>query len=384
MATEIQTFVFFDLEGTGLFNKPRITEISLLAVHRSSLQNAAYDMQGLNADDRCNFLPRVVNKLTVCINPMKTISLEAANLTGLYNDMLSEQKDFDDDLVSLLSMFLHRLQSPVCLISHNGFRFDFPLLKAELFSIERDLPEGLLCLDSWEMFRCLDGSPVLDRSQFIVSPKNSKKSFVDCNLPSEASKRKKKNHPFTDDSASVGCESVRTSCREVASVMENSTSLADVAKIVDVNLKGAISTNSESARESSTSEGSCHSTTSTDTSLISRKNQQMITENGTFSVQSKVAVLQDELKDRHAGNYTKKRVSYRLGEIHLRVLGCYPSGSHTAEDDCIALARIFMSTQNCTQWADSHAVPFSAFSPLYNSQRRKSPLQFSHAASSGP
>lgn len=141
--------------------------------------------------------------------------------------MLLEQKDFDDDLVSLLTLFLRRLQSPVCLIAHNGFRFDFPLLKAELASIERDLPEGLLCLDSWEMFRCLDGCPVLDRSQFIVSPENSKsppkKSFVDCNLPSEASKRKKTNHLFADDSASVGCESERDSCREVVlSVMENS------------------------------------------------------------------------------------------------------------------------------------------------------------------
>lgn len=374
---------------------------------------------------------------------------------GLYNDMLSEQKDFDDDLVSLLSLFLNRLQPPVCIISHNGFRFDFPLLKAELFSVERDLPEGLLCLDSWEMFRCLDGSPVLDRSQFIVSPEisksQSKKPLVDCNLPLEASKRKKTNqeddnsssarligaapsyvqHPFTANS--VGCETERNSCCEVVSAMENSaaeltmmdsdltlsqsrsdndrvmlesyaqdksnsmpvssavvssqdcdagdvgnisgTSLADMAKSLDDSSKGAINTNSESVVVSSALGSSLHSATSTDTCLIYQENQQATTENRTFSVQNKVAVLQNEQKNLRARDYTKKRVSYRLGEIHLRVLGCYPSGSHTAEDDCLALARIFLFTHNCTQWADSHAIPFSAFSPLYNSRRRKPPHQ---------
>lgn len=364
--------------------------------------------------------------------------------------MLSQQRDFDDDLVGLLSIFLNRLQPPVCLISHNGFRFDFPLLKAELLSIERDLPGGLLCLDSWEMFRYLDGSPVLDRSRFIVSPEEpssrSEKLSVDRNLPSEASKRMKTNQgvdnssstelldasyvqlPLADNTALVGCESERNSCREFVSMMENSSaeremidsdltlsqsqsdidqaklkgytqdksnsmlvssaavssqdyvtgdigsifkaSMADVTKNMDDNLKGAVSTNSESAMESSALE-----ITSADTCLISQENQQKATENGTFPVQNKVAVLQNEPMNHRARNYAKKRVSYRLGEIHLRVLGCYPSGSHTAEDDCLALARIFMFTQNCAQWADGNAIPFSAFSPLYHSLRIKHPLQ---------
>ena len=61
------------------------------------------------------FLPRVLNKLTLCVYPMATIMTEVSRLTGLDNYNLKS-----------------RLPFPVCLVAHNGNLYDFPLLHAEL------------------------------------------------------------------------------------------------------------------------------------------------------------------------------------------------------------------------------------------------------------
>ena len=82
---------------------------------------------------------------------------------GLYNDSLDHQKDFDDDLVDLMTSFLRRLDPPVCLLAHNGNRFDFRLLRAELARISKALPDVVLCADTLDAFRCLDGLSPLGR-----------------------------------------------------------------------------------------------------------------------------------------------------------------------------------------------------------------------------
>ncbi len=68
----ISTFVFLDFETTGLLiDRPRITELSLLAVHRLDL------LAGSGAT-----FPRTVNKLTLCLNPQKQIGQVARQITG--------------------------------------------------------------------------------------------------------------------------------------------------------------------------------------------------------------------------------------------------------------------------------------------------------------
>ena len=94
-------------------------------------------------------LPRVVNKLTTCVYPWTTIPLHVEHITGLSNDNLEKQGRFDTNLVSCLASFLARLHPPVCLVAHNGFKFDFPLLQAELHKVNGSLGDDLLCCDSW-------------------------------------------------------------------------------------------------------------------------------------------------------------------------------------------------------------------------------------------
>ncbi|WAR30772.1 TREX2-like protein, partial [Mya arenaria] len=142
---DIASFVFMDLESTDLLcTRTRITELCLVAVNRLDLQGTG-------------IFPRVTNKLTICLDPVKPVSASASVLTGLYNDTLECQKPFSCETVQLLTCFLQNLAKPVCLLAHNGNKFDFPLLMQELKRISMSLDATLLCADTLEAFRALDG-----------------------------------------------------------------------------------------------------------------------------------------------------------------------------------------------------------------------------------
>ncbi|VUZ57706.1 unnamed protein product [Hymenolepis diminuta] len=139
------TFIFFDTETSGLpiggFH-PRITELSLLAIERSNLIDELHT---------CPFK----NKLSICFNPMMPIQ--------------SQAKDFDDNALQLITCFLHHLTPPICIVAHNGYNFDFPLLKSELtrangYSSKLSDRNGdaIFCSDSLHLFRDFD--------YFLVSP----------------------------------------------------------------------------------------------------------------------------------------------------------------------------------------------------------------------
>ena len=110
-------------------------------------------------------LPRVVNKLTLCVYPWTTIPLHVEHITGLSNDKLEKQARFDSNLVTSLASFLTRLHPPVCLVAHNGVKFDFPLLQAELFKANGSLLDGLLCCDSWLGANHIYNKQSLDEAQ---------------------------------------------------------------------------------------------------------------------------------------------------------------------------------------------------------------------------
>lgn len=68
---EVKSLVFFDIEATGL-SKSRITELCLLSVQRDDLLTTVGT-------------PRVVNKVTLCVNPQKCMEPEACKLTGMFH-----------------------------------------------------------------------------------------------------------------------------------------------------------------------------------------------------------------------------------------------------------------------------------------------------------
>ncbi len=105
--SEIKTLVYFDIEATGLKSsgRPRICEISLVAVNTHDLvisksENKQYC--------EVNFLPRIVNKLTLCVYPMAVVIPLVSDLTGLDNYNLSGQSTFNKSTSELIINF----QSP--------------------------------------------------------------------------------------------------------------------------------------------------------------------------------------------------------------------------------------------------------------------------------
>ncbi|KAM0724448.1 Three prime repair exonuclease 2 [Formica fusca] len=142
---EIQTFIFFDLETTGLIQgkiMPRITEIALVAVTRESICN-------------CNkaSLPRVLHKLILPINPQKIIPPTVAYMTKLFNEDMLLLQPFECEVYELIMCFLQRLTPPVCFAAHNGNRFDYPIFLHELERINKVFDDKILCIDTWKMFQ---------------------------------------------------------------------------------------------------------------------------------------------------------------------------------------------------------------------------------------
>lgn len=152
-APRAETFVFLDLEATGLPSiDPEVAEISLFAVHRSSLESPDRDESGAPV------LPRVLDKLTLCMSPERPFTAKASEITGLSSDSLARcrKAGFDDAVVRTLQAFLSRQEGPICLVAHNGFDYDFPLLCTELRRLGAHLPPDTVCLDTLPALRSLD------------------------------------------------------------------------------------------------------------------------------------------------------------------------------------------------------------------------------------
>uniref|UniRef100_A0A2H1V8D0 SFRICE_011353 n=1 Tax=Spodoptera frugiperda TaxID=7108 RepID=A0A2H1V8D0_SPOFR len=122
-AKPIATYVFFDLETTGLPEPkrgiiPDIIELSMVAVNRGHFLKA-------NPDE----LPRAQHRLLLCFKPEKEMSEVSVELSNLTNSLLDQQQPFDKNTCELINGFIKCLPRPVCLVAHNGFEFHFPILK---------------------------------------------------------------------------------------------------------------------------------------------------------------------------------------------------------------------------------------------------------------
>ncbi|XP_062979449.1 three-prime repair exonuclease 1 [Elgaria multicarinata webbii] len=174
----IETFVFMDLEATGLPpSRPKIAEVCLFAVTRHALENPQFSQ---SFPKPVPLFPRLVDKLCVCVNPDKPFTPIASSITGLTNEVFDRNKkqSFNIHVLHMITAFFNRQHPPICLVAHNGCSYDFPLLKAELDTLGFPALDEIYCADTIKAMKALDNENN-QLHQFIYQPNpfGSKKKY---------------------------------------------------------------------------------------------------------------------------------------------------------------------------------------------------------------
>ncbi|XP_065341159.1 three-prime repair exonuclease 1-like isoform X2 [Cloeon dipterum] len=184
----VRTLAFFDLETTGLQHEQprmRVTELSIVAVTVADLRAASPR------------LPRILHKLTMCMNPCSPVHPIASQVSGLDNFMLEGHPTFKTATCDTLESFLQRLPPPVCLVAHDGHRFYFSLLTREFLYAKRAFPNNILCADTLPCFREL------------LNPEK---------VPKQVIPRRRRNFGATQQSCSQNCHKLDSSELEAKTV----------------------------------------------------------------------------------------------------------------------------------------------------------------------
>jgi len=337
-------------------------------------------------------------------------------VAGLNNDNLYQQKDFDSEVGDLLVLFLRRLEPPVCLVAHNGSRFDFPLLAAEMQStgcspllLVNNQP--VLCMDTWEMFRDLAGDPVTYPNRYLREPSSSPPPTVlspdhkkhpssswidmaaadqqtppsksDTDLENVANCKKQKFGPDDDEGDGDGAQTHTASNtrrqlfpdnnRDDCTSRDGLTGSSDAGDGSDLSLADHVGDLKTESCDSDAGNLPRAGMEFNDIAAPRNANNSANSVSGTDDSSSTFQFAGFTRPGRKIIMTAAKRPSYKLVDLHQRIVGHEPTESHRAEDDCLTLARVFWLTPKAPSWADSHAVEFDRFRPLYVMRRKPLP-----------
>ena len=345
--SEIKTLVYFDIEATGLKSsgRPRITEISFVAVDIQEIfslnQKLLEKVKNIKSQKDILelelLLPRVLNKLTLCLCPMAPIMPEVSRITGLDNYNLTGQAIFDKSTGDFLKAFLSRQPFPVCLVAHNGNMYDFPLLKAELLKAGSALESNIFCVDSYvgikNIFKKNLESPLaknaqhasikcLDERKLVEKEKQAVKLLLEAGEFDEEMEIDKNKSNRTSDSL----------VNENSGIFFNFNMLIDKNKSELTPLKNSNPLNINP-----------HSRM---TKIVQRKKMQ----SSEYSKSKKKIEFSTY-------EYPK---SFSLENLHIHLLGYPPVVSHGAEADCLALLRITaVLGEKWLDWVNNNCSLFS-------------------------
>ncbi|XP_068972308.1 uncharacterized protein [Bombus flavifrons] len=322
----IKTFIFLDLETTGLITKnymPKITEMSLIAVSRTAICNTT------------NISPRILQKLVLPIHPDVPISKDIQKLTGLSNENLKEFPCFNHDIYNLVVNFINRLAAPACFIAYNGNNYDYPIFLSEFKNIEKSFSENVLSIDMMHLV----------------------KEFFSC----KQNPRKEMNivQPIAGSS----------DCTEVSILLNDGYDkiLSDALdSIMDTNLNDHNKNNTPTKiKETTVHLDSVFNTPQTSYCKTIQKINEKTPENQIIKLQH----CNENFQDRRGSNvkrqlnFTNNRpINFRLGSVYKHIFGNNPEDAHSAEGDCLTMIRCAIKLGNFfVEWADCNAVPITNY-----------------------
>lgn len=385
----VSTLVFMDLETTGLPSSigrknVHITEISLVAVDRLDFE-----------DDKSPL--RVINKLSVCVQPRTAISYGAMKVTGLSNDILETQQIFNDAVPKLLDVFLSRLRRPICLLAHNGHCYDYPILQAELKRLNCSLPEDILCADTLEAFRKIGLVPpndtvVVDTPCEVAETNNYSACKVDLtdddiekllsedmhllenvNVPHEPHLMYNYNtqtQNFSTPNCFISPNNVNISDNHVSNSKNNAVEFGSgectpIKTGIVPPVNGVYYAN-----------GNGVATTPQIDHLLSDNNQEhrdvshakrrLFSPAGNESTKKIVTESPSSSTVKSRAKKLPKKPQYSLEKLYIHYFGDMPPDSHHAESDCINLSKVCQKvSKHFLPWLDEHSYPFSSTSALW-------------------
>ncbi|XP_037030865.1 uncharacterized protein LOC119070562 [Bradysia coprophila] len=348
----IRSYAFLDLETTGLpameFNKTKITEICVVSVSKDSLLNTEK-----------HELPRVLSKLSFCVNPCKQISSESTRITGLDNFMLENETKFDENFVKLLNHFLLQLPQPVCLVAHNGDRFDFPIMQRQLKTLSMTLPDDTLCMDSLLFFRLYED--YLEREK-LDEPKPLPdelpvENYLTETIPSSDAAIETKI--LTIDEISPVEVTSSNDTQLLRQIIEPSSSTDMLTDIVDIN--ETLSAEDVKAKQI------VNESTPSDRKTLAKKElfSKRLSSYGSNSVTPGSKRVLFTPQNGNSSDSPSKRMKFTLTAVHERFFGCEPNQSHYAENDVLALLKCAVASKlEFIEYAAVNAKLFKEIRPL--------------------
>ena len=312
----------------------------------------------------------------------------------------------------MINTFIQRHESPICLVAHNGANYDFRLLKAEFNSVGKELPAGILCADSMVLFKDLDerSAPVdsttgLRDNEGYSTP--TKSNDVRASLPV-----KRKLFPMEESECSTQCQteekpdkcaklptkalmkardedvvntSAKTDNTPVASVARNLWDDFKSGQSLEDDLLSGLDIpedNSNTQACSTSAEGNTLCNVSTKLQVSHTQDDDPNSKNPeahgkpTNSRQTDSTPANEMAESRQNVNVLiPPRISYKLSEVHKRIVGHRPRSVHSAEDDALAIARIFHKISGVVcRWVEENAERYEDVEPMYSNNSNRTPL----------
>lgn len=284
---------------------------------------------------------------------------------GLYNDMLESQEEFDDSVPKLLEYFFRRLQKPICLLAHNGNRFDFPVLQAELKRLNYSLGSDIVCADTLVAFRSICLS---EKQAVALEAKENAKKEEAC----EELVQQVKNGPITDDEIEL----------LLSQDLESFTNIDDalLTEVTSTKCSPQIYTSGKEHVFNEILSPSQNEKTPQKTDTASNLNGKP---NG-----RKRKVLDPTYLPKHQYQYNKKKnipakrnlfpeqdqqslkiheiTRFSLENLYNHFFHESPDNSHYAEVDCMSLSKVCQKvSKSFLKWVDENSVTFSSIDALW-------------------
>ncbi|XP_054720327.1 three-prime repair exonuclease 1-like [Uloborus diversus] len=393
----VSTLIFMDLETTGLPG-----EIGKRNVHITELSLIAIDRNDFETDNTL----RVLNKLSLCIRPRACVSPSAMYITGLYNDVLQNQEEFDDSVPKMLEFFFRRLRTPICLLAHNGNKFDFPVLQAELKRLNYTLHSKVLCADTLEAFRTICRTPQTVKTASKQPMSNFKNELektngktIDSRHQKEMSKLIEHNHLFhvSENNATTNNQNENELDNEIDSLLEDDIeSFRDIEESTELNERQPFENTVVENLQPQSKNGNNFVSVFDDEHTPKRAKINNLVENGKLKKQKSskdIYSIKSEYENRNlpdTSSVAAKRklftettgrknanqsasemklnsiASFTLEKLYHHFFGEAPPQSHYAEADCIALSKVCQKIkEQFLNWLDENSSEFSEIQPLW-------------------